>query len=299
MAKNKRKPSAAQRNKEVIEAAKVLKKAGILSAKSNLHSGRYVSRGVLAKVKQYQHAAALDYTTVKVSKAVAREAKARGYQVVQGNRIIGPKDTQFKKRLAEGKITGVKPVRGGMMEEVIMPHGVMDMYSLVEQLENGIDDLKMPGEQFAFKFYGFESYRAFRDSDDLLEYLRHYKSIFTPSGSLKAEDLQDEFDALTVFRLHPSDIDLNIRGPARRKADKRRARAEGIRTQQDRRYRKRTMAEKLDAMDPARAKRIRAKLAKRQEDKRVALAANPKKFEEEKARARERARKSYENRKNK
>ena len=297
MAKSKRKPSAAQRNKEVIEAAKVLKKAGILSAKANLHSGRYVSRGVLAKVKQYQHAAALDYATVKVSKKVYKEAKERGYQVVGGNRIIGPKDTAFKKRIAEGKITGVKPVRGGMMEEVIMPHGVMDMYSLVEQLEGGIDDLKMPGEQFAFKFYGFESYRAFRDSDDLLDYLRHYKSIFTPSGSLKAEDLQDEFDALTIFRLHPSDVDLNIRGPARRKADKRRARAEGIRTQQDRRYRKRTMAEKLDAMEPARAARIRKKLSARQTEKWEAIKRDPKKYEAAKAAARERAKKSYEKRK--
>lgn len=297
MAKNRRKPSAAQRNKEVIESAKVLKKAGILSPKTNLHSGRYVSRGVLKKVIEYQHAAALDYTSIKVPRRVAQEAKERGYQVVQGNRIIGPKDTDFKKRIARGEITGVKPVRGGMMEEVILPYGVMDMYALVEKLESGIDDLKLPGEQFAFKFFGYESYRAFRDSDDLLEYLKHYKSIFSPNGSLKAEDLQEEFDALTLFRLHPSDIDLNIRGPSRRRADKRRAHSENIRTQQDRRYRKRTLAEKIDAMEPARAARMRKKLAAKQAEKREARNKDPKRYELEKAKARERAKRSYQNRK--
>lgn len=295
MAKNKRKISKAQRDKISIDIAKALKKSGILSKQTNLHSGRYISRDVLAKVKQYQFAADLGYKATPVSKEVAKAAKERGFQVVGGNKIIGPNTAQFSKRIKEGKLTGVRPVKGGLMEEVVLPHSVMDMYSLVAQLEEGIDTLKLPEEQFAFKFFGNESYRAFRDTADLLGYLKHYKSIFTPSGSLKAEDLQEEFQNLVLFRLHPHDVDRNIRGPAKRKADKLAAGKTGA----DGRRPKKSLAEKLQNMPQERAKRIRDKMAKQSSERRAALAANPAKQEEYRQKARERARASYEKRKGK
>lgn len=292
MAKHKGRISASQRDKSVIEAAKLLKKAGILSKQVKLHSGKYVSRGVLAKVRQFQHVAALDYIGVKVDKKTLQAAKERGYQVAN-NRIIGPRNTEFKKRLTSGIVTGIKPVKGGFMEEVILPHTVMDMYALVEQLETGIDTFKMPHEQFAFKFFGNESYRAFRDSADLLEYLKHYKSVFAPNGSLKAEDLQDEFDNLAIFRLHPNDISYNIRGRTVREKQKKEARARG----EGRTYQRRSLGEKLAEMDENRAKRIRARMAAKSQAQREKRAADPKSYEEYKAKARERAQRSYEKRK--
>jgi hypothetical protein len=169
----------------------------------------------------------------------------------------------------------------------------MDMYALVEQLETGIDTYKMPHEQFAFKFFGNESYRAFRDSADLLEYLKHYKSIFAPNGSLKAEDLQDEFDNLSIFRLHPNDISYNIRGRTVREKQKKERRARG----ESRGYQRRSLSDKLNEMDENRAKRIRAKMAKRSQEQREKRAADPAKYEEYKAKARERAARSYDKRK--
>jgi len=290
MAKSKRKIYSTQRDKSVIEAAKQLKKAGILSPKANLHSGRYVSRSILAKVREYQQAAAKDYRAVKVSRAMAKEAKERGFQVVRGNYIVGPNEPTFRKRLSEGTLTGIRPVKGGMLEEVILPHGVMDMRSLVHQLEGGIDDLKAPGEQFAFKFFGNESYRAFRNTEDLLDYLRHYKSIFDPNGSLKAEDLQEEFANFVLFRLHPSDSRELLYKPRVARAKQKRS----SRTQQHRRG-KQSVAEKLANMDENRANRIRTKWAKKAADRREKMTPQAKEEYKEKARARAQA--SYQNRK--
>jgi hypothetical protein len=292
MAKNKRRISAAQRDKSVLETAKILKSKGLISKQANLHSGRFVSRGVLKKVKELQHVAALDYVGIKANKDVIKAAKERGYMVAN-NRVIGPKSTSFRNRMQKGELTGIKPVKGGFMEEVVLPHTVMDMMSLMEQLENGIDTLKMPNEQFAFKFFGNESYRAFRDTEDLLQYLRHYKSIFTPSGSLKNEDLQEEFQNLTIMRLHVADIGLTIRSPDTRRKQKKEARARG----EGRAYKGRSLAEKLEAMHPQRAARIRKKMAERSAEKRAKLAADPKKHKEYKEKAKERAKRSYENRK--
>lgn len=238
--------------------------------------------------------AALDYIGVKANKAIIKAAKERGYMIAN-NRVIGPKATSFRNRISKGELTGIKPVKGGFMEEVILPHTVMDMYALVEQLETGIDSFKLPTEQFAFKFFGAESYRAFRDSADLLEYLKHYKSIFTPSGSPKTEDLQDEFDALTIFRLHPADIGHSIRGRDTRDKQKKEARSRG----EGRSYKGRTMAEKLDAMHPDRAARMRKRFADRQAEKRAKLLADPVAAKEYREKARVRAKASYENRKGK
>ena len=204
MAKSKARISQAQRDKIVIETAKILKSKGLLSKQANLHSGRFVSRGVLKRVKELQHVAALDYIGVKVPAKTIKAAKERGYMISNG-RVIGPKSTRFRNRINKGELTGIKPVRGGFMEEVTLPHTVMDMYGLVDQLETGIDTFKLDNEHFAFRYKGAESFRGFRDTEDLLSYLKHYKAIFAPGGSLKAEDLQEEFDALTIFRLHPND----------------------------------------------------------------------------------------------
>lgn len=284
MAKNKRRISATQRDKAVIDVAKKLKKAGILSKKANLHSGRYVSRGVLKKVIEKQHLAHLNYQAVKVPKKLAQEAKERGFEVVAGNKIIGPRDGAFKKRLLSGELTGVKPIKGGYMEEVVLPHTVWDMRSLVAQLETGIDTLKLPNEYFAFKFYGNESYRAFPDTEDMLKYLRGYKSIFDLNGSLKPEELQEEFQNLVIFRLHRNDAGRLIRSPDRRKKERKpnhTGRSSG----------RKTLSERLEQMHPRRAEKIRADRAAKAKEKRDAM--TPAQREAYKEAARKRASKSY------
>jgi hypothetical protein len=296
VSKSKRKISRSQRDKYNISVAKKLKEAGIISKKANLHSGRFISRGVLAKVKEYEAAANLGYKAVQVSKETAKAAKERGFQVVAGNKIIGPATPVFKKRLKEGTLTGVRPVKGGMMEEVVLPHNVMDMQSLVKQLEDGIDTLKMPNEQFAFTYHGSESYRAFPSTKELLEYMRHYRGIFDANGSMRAEDLQEEFAGFRIFRLHPSTINRNIPGPKARRERAKRQRMEAIARGEyvaPKRQRK-SYAEKLEEMHPGRAKKYRERKAAKDRAKREALMADPKAYAEYKEKAKARAKKSRE-----
>ena len=296
MAKTKAKRSAAQRDKTNIAIAAQLKKAGILSKQAKLHSGSYISKGVLKKVREYQHQAALGYKAYEAPKSVVSAAKERGYQTIGGTKIIGPASPTFRKRLKAGEVTGIKPVRGGFMEEVTLPHDVYDMRTLMEKLEGGIDSMKLPEEQFAFKYHGAESYRAFLDTRQMLDYLRHYKGAFDFSPSMKPEDLQEEFSNFTIFRLHPNAVDLNIRGARRRREDKKAKRMEDIKngnyTATGRtRYRK-PLSEKLAEMPVARANRIRARMAKESQEKRAALVADPAKLADYRAKAKARSAKS-------
>lgn len=273
MAKSKRKASAAQRDKTNIALAKMLKEKGVISKQAKLHSGKYISKEVLAKVRKYQDIARLDYVTVKVSKETAKAAKERGYTVVQGNRIVGPKSTKFRNRLKKGELTGIKPVKGGYMEEVTLPHSVFDMRSLVEQLQEGIDTLKMPNEQFAFKYKGNESFRAFMNTQQLLDYLMHYKGIETALASNKAEDLQEEFDSITIFRLHPNDISRALPNQDQRRKRSQERRKQRIASGE-------LIVHRKARKDIPEFKRnlIRKKDAEQKAKKRAELASDPKKL---------------------
>jgi len=291
VAKSKRKASAAQRDKTNILIAKVLKQKGVISKQAKLHSGQYISKEVLAKVRKYQDIARLDYTTVKVSKEIAKAAKERGYEVVQGNRIVGPKSTQFRNRIKKGEITGIKPVKGGYMEEVQLPHSIYDMRGLVEQLQEGIDTLKLPNEQFAFKYKGNESFRAFMNTQQLLDYLMHYKGIESAINSGKAEDLQEEFDSISIFRLHPNDIHRALPNQKERKKRSQERRKERIKSGELIVHRK-SRSERMARLAPGQVARILKKDAEKQRRKREALQSDPKALKAYREKAAKRAKKS-------
>lgn len=282
MAKNKRRISVSQRDKLAIETAKILKKKGVLSKQTKLHGGKFISRGVLKKVQEFQHVARSEYRALKVSKDIARAAKAEGYQVVGGNRVVVPAEHDFIKRVKKGMVSGIRPVKGGFMSEVTIPFTADNVQELTHKLQyESLDDLKLPHEQFAFSFHGNMSYRAFLDTEQMRKYLEHYK--------------QDEaIRAVKVFRLHPSDVQTFIQGPSKRKK---------FRTSQDRRASgRKTYAERMERLEqisPQRAEKVREAARQKSARRREALANDPAKREAYLAKARDRARKSYQNRKGK
>lgn len=296
MAKYKRKISATQRDKYNIAVAKILKERGIISKKAKLHSGHYISRGVLAKVKQYESAGRLGYSAVPVSKALAKRSKEFGFEVVQGNKIIGPNTREFKKRLKEAEtnntIPGVKPIKGGYKEELILPHTIYDLRTLVETLgEDGLDSLKLYDEQFGFKYKGNESYSYFPNSRILLDKLLQYKPI---SGALGGTNFEDEFANLVIFRAHREDA-----AQMQRDMDKIRQANRNLKRREFRKRIKGTLAERVRvAADNREA--ILAERAKAKEARKLAnIRNNPARYEAYKAKRRETAKASYNRRKGK
>lgn len=292
MAKLRRKISPSQRNKVAIETAKILKKKGVLSKQAKLHGGRHISPKVLRKVQEYQHAAKPHYTAVKVSKAIARQAKEEGYQVVQGNRVIVPKEHDFIKRVKKGMIAGMRPVKGGFMSEVKLPFNPSNYDELLALLENeNIDDMKLPHERFAFQVGGDQmggvvgmSYRSFSNGQEIRKYLQHYRPDVFIAG-------------LKFFRLHPEDERQFIIGKQQRD------RITGPRKSGQRYddkgniiYRsKRGYMERLEKRNPKKAAQVREASRVRSKERYQEQKNDPAYME----RARKRALKSYENRRKK
>jgi hypothetical protein len=203
MAKSKAKISAAQRDKYAIEIAKYLKKVGVLSKQAKLNQGRYISRAVLKKVQQYEYVASNRYKAAKVSRAYLQKAKEQGYEIVRG-RVIVPTTRNVEKRIADGLVVGVIPVRGGTLEAVVTPYE--DLSSLMKALQSGdLDRLKTDEEQFMFSLYGNMSYGGLRDSEHLASYLMLYQSA-NEALSKRPEDQAEYVRNLVIYRVNRTDV---------------------------------------------------------------------------------------------
>lgn len=204
MAKHKRKISASQRDKDVLRIAKQLKDAGILSKQTNLHSGRYVSRGVLRKVKDHFALAVNNYRAVSAPKVEVAKAKAAGYVTIGGTKIVGPNTPAFRARVKrKDLVAGVTPIKGGFIEEVELPYDIWQVAQLVEQIgADGLDAMKEDGEYFIFKYYGnWQRAEPSFTGAALIEKLAKYKGLNDFSGSVKPEDMQDNWKNLSIMRV--------------------------------------------------------------------------------------------------
>ncbi len=208
MAKRTRKISSTQRDKYAIEVAKYLKQSGILSKQAKLHSGKYISKGVLKKTRDYEQAYRMGLKAYKVPKELARKAKEKGFLTIASNKIIGPKTKTFAKRIKENLVTGVRPIKGGIMEQVILASGPLSIGQTLARISQGIDDLKAPNEQFGFQIGnnigGSASgyYKGFKNTQDMLDFMQHYK-FWDATG-----DNEGEVEALVVFKAHRDEIEI-------------------------------------------------------------------------------------------
>lgn len=243
MTKSRCRIAKTQRDPSIIAAAKYAKAHGLLSKQAKLHSGKYVSRGVLAKVRTLRPQIESGYVGIKVPRKQAEQAKRQGYLVVQGNRIISPsartpEGRTFQKRIKTGSIGGVKPLTSGHMESIVLPHDIYDLRQLIRDYQNdpeSINSLKMPEEMFIFKLYGNESYRPFLNIQTLMQYLLQYKSLFDAAGDIREAIMSDTFENFQIFRMNPYDPVTRIRTRDEREKQ---SRAKGVRQMPNGNWRK-------------------------------------------------------------
>jgi hypothetical protein len=153
-----------------------------------------------------------------------------------------------------------------------------------------LDNLKLPGENFAFKLYGHMSYQTFRNATQLIDYLSRYRSIFDAAGDLRSEHLDEIFQNLQFYKLNPVDARSLIPSrEEREKARRRRGRAliDG--------RRELTYSERLNRKSPEVKQRLLKKGARIAKQRRQSMSEEEREVYKEKAR--ERARKSRERRK--
>lgn len=208
--KRKTKIYATQRAKDAIEFARYAKERGILSKQTKLHGGRYISRGVLAKIKKYNDVISAGYVARKVPKKQLEAAKAAG-MVTVGNKVVTPPGNRYAARIKRGENIGVRPIRNNFVEVVRLPWTVRDLRDFVRRAQENpevFNDMKMPDELFVFKFFGNTSYRPYITIQDLVEELIKYKAVIEiMDGDLKriAEE-EGGVEAIELLRVNPDRV---------------------------------------------------------------------------------------------
>lgn len=293
--KRTRKPSALQRDKKIIADARYLKSVGVLSKRTKLHGGKFVSPRVARKVQELAFIHSKNYTARKTTKAAAEKAKKLGYQVVQGNRVVMPKDQRYYRALRRAETEesfsppGVIPVKQGVMEIVPLATDLMDIYKLVDEYDQNprvFEDMKMSGEMFTFKLFGHMAYQPFPNMEMLVDYLRHYRGLFNQvTGKPRAKDNTETAESLVLFRLNPGDARLFIEN---REERVKRFRGSSD-TRQDRRGRRGRRYQSREDMNKVKADRERAKDREKKRKKREAMTEAQKAVERDKQRSRMKA----------
>lgn len=276
MAKSKRKPSNAQRDKSNVDAAKRLKAMGLLSKQTKLHSGKYISRGALKKVKALDWVVKNNYAAVPVSKDYAGKATGQGMTLARQGRkdfVIVPKSKSGieVKRAKAGIISGVVPVPGGQIYSVVLPYD--NMTDFTRAVERGdIEKFRSPQEEFAFNYFGFQSRRSFKGLADLREWLNRYDFMDWIGDADMGSELERSWAHFTLYRMLPgvwNPNDFNQRRAAKK------GKQRMYQQQQDRRIEGRRN-KRIDEISASAAERRREADRKRKAQARATLkATNP------------------------
>jgi hypothetical protein len=264
---------------KIIELVKKLKQRGFFSKTTNLKSGRSVSKYAASKAKRLAPYIDLDYKAYKVSRSNLKKGAAAELLIIN-NRIVGPSDRRFKKRIDKGNLGGILPVAGGELRQLIIPMTVTTLESFLRFIRNDIDKLKYKNESFMFKLRENKSTRTFIAGKDIADWITSY-SIFESW----IEGAGDIITDLIIYRLHPRDAQTFLPDQVTRQRDNAARRA--LQKQKDRQ-----LLSKYYTLDSKATERKKNKDRIRQANKRKELTSDPKKLTEYLSKMREKNRES-------
>lgn len=263
--KTTRKPSASQADKYNIQIAKWLKQKGLVSKQANLHQGRFISKDVLKKVQNLKWVFESGYTTIKVTPKQAKEAAIQGFTATR-NRIVAPNNRKAQAALRKAEYGGVVPVRSGYIEAVKIPGDIYTVRQLAQNAKK-LDALKRDEEVFAFKLKGYLSWKFFRSTQAMVEYLSNYTSV--------QENEAMAFSALNVVRLNSGDFKALRLQSSDENEEKRRLRDLDRRAKDRDRSGGKSYYRKMASGDENRFKRFKKRLAKQSQTQYEKMKSDP------------------------
>ena len=264
--------------KEFRHDIAVLKRFKLIDSKYDARSVT-PSKYLKSLVKEFGDVLRGGAKPVKVSKDYAKYYKGRGYRVKNGRVIVptGPNDTVHA---THGNFTVTTQGKGGKIHKIDLGFSTRTIADWRKKLSSKNFKLKN-GERIGFSFQGNYSEQLFDDINDLLEFLEYYDEFTKAeeSGSINYE--KHIIDGIIFYR-----VERDAKMPAtpidEEKKKWRRARA----------IEKRQAW--LDRMSPERRQEYNDERAKQRKNDRENM--SDQKREEYKLKARQRAKKSYEER---
>lgn len=139
-----------------------------------------------AKVRDFETTLSGKVEPVKLPPKIAREYRLAGFQVTRNRVLMVPNVARRVRRTkalptasAGGYASDIYvPSEGTMIQKVYLPATVGNWDEFFKRLRRGdFEKLKRPQDVFAFTFYGGMSQKTFKNSEELADWLQHYKTI--------------------------------------------------------------------------------------------------------------------------
>lgn len=183
----------------------ILKRKGLLDKSIDARSIT-PSKYLKSQVKRFRNVLRGEAAPVKVSKATAKQLKARGFDIKNGRAVV-PHLPGEKVRMARGSFKVVTPTRdGGKIEKLDLALDPDDIVQWIDDLRNNRmrvgDD-----EELMFQMRGYNSLRGFgkigrggkSPQEQMADYLEGYKIVQSTADG--RTDDQETIDSIVIFKV--------------------------------------------------------------------------------------------------
>ena len=192
-ANNARRAKTAELNKRYRHEASELKRLGVLTKRVNAHKN--ITHATRTKINKFRDVLEGKASAVRAPLDIRR--KYEGILEARGGVLVVPKEREKERvKIARGLVEIERPLplgpQGlsyGSETEVILPFKPKDMRDLVNRLRDDptLDNLKQPGELFAFRLDGWASKSVFVDAREMGDYIfARYQHLFKAGSSKQA-----------------------------------------------------------------------------------------------------------------
>lgn len=191
-----------QQLREFRSQVATLKRQGILSRKYDARSVA-PSKYLKSVVREFRDVAMGAAKTVKAPRELRQRYADAGYKVRAGRIVMPVPSPKSVVRAGKDRIIIRAPKMGGEIEQVSFPVRFTEARSFLEGMRGHpeFDQIKNPGERWAFTFYGRNSHATYDSLDDAIDDLDRYESIEAATDKGDAEGMRSIFQNLSFFRV--------------------------------------------------------------------------------------------------
>ena len=233
-----------------------LKKAGLVDKSLNVRSAK-PTPALTRKINKYKDVVSGDAKVYTVSKSQASKLKATG-QTVVGNKLVLRAEPGTTAEYKKGLIH-IKPIGDQGFERIVFPVPFKNLRQWLRDAKKdpSLQNLKLPGDRFAFRYFGNNSYDTFSDIDLLIEKLERYENTEESLEEGSEEAQREVYRNIEIVRVKRGKWKPSPKKPRKYKSYKRKATAAIKR----KRMKERSPAQykRLKEQERIRAKRYRDK----------------------------------------
>jgi hypothetical protein len=158
-----------------------LRKLGVISKRKTATKAE-PTKYYRSRLRKFADVLRGEAVPVRAPNVVRRKYADKGLYEERGGFLIIPKEHEkAKAKIAKGQVEITRPIGRRMMREIVLPYNATDMLDLANRMERDKNLPEIPGaDMYMFSMYGHNSrQQGFPDKEELVKYIKvNYQHLF-------------------------------------------------------------------------------------------------------------------------